>query len=394
MPTSILWVGLIIAWLVVLVPMLVARHPKVNSVTDATLETRVLHRGGSARLRLRRKVRPTPAVSARDAGLADDRSDGDADPLGDGGVDRGFDDGELGAAFDKDMGIEHPVDVSGADGEIDDAHAYVDFDVDEPSRRLDLDSPTIEIAPEAPAATEAVRAAAPQDEDAYIDDDTVGLDEPGAGIAPEVDEEFDAGLDDAGFDDTGLDGAGAVTTEVPEPDLDEDAEQGAASDRPGSVESESVRRRGGFDPDNDARITQARYRSRQRVTFVLAVLAVVALGAALLDVQFAWYGFGATVGLLVVYLAYLRRTVRIESEIRRRRLARLERAQREREREVEVVDGVPAYRRRYGAIIMEIDDEDPAFDHLPRYRAEEFDFLRRADDAAADLRQPLRRAAG
>ncbi|MBS4103023.1 hypothetical protein KFZ73_17475, partial [Tsukamurella paurometabola] len=133
-----------------------------------------------------------------------------------------------------------------------------------------------------------------------------------------------------------------------------------------------------------------RFRFRQRVTLVLGVLAVVALGAGLMNVPFAWYGLGAVVLALVVYLAYLRRTVRIETEIRRRRMARLERARRERAREAEVRDGVPAHLRRGGCIVMEIDDEDPAFDHLPRYRAEEFDFL----DRPADLREPYERKVG
>ena len=100
--------------------------------------------------------------------------------------------------------------------------------------------------------------------------------------------------------------------------------------------------------------------------------------------------YRAVVLALVVYLTYLRRTVRIEAEIRRRRTARLERARREREREAEVLDGVPAHLRRGGCVVMEIDDEDPAFDHLPRYRAEEFDFLRNS----SELREPLERKVG
>ena len=58
-PQTLLWVGLIVAWLVVLVPMLAARHPKVNQVSDATLKTRLLHRGGSA-TRAVREAGPSP----------------------------------------------------------------------------------------------------------------------------------------------------------------------------------------------------------------------------------------------------------------------------------------------------------------------------------------------
>ncbi|MBS4104828.1 hypothetical protein KFZ73_26790, partial [Tsukamurella paurometabola] len=48
------------------------------------------------------------------------------------------------------------------------------------------------------------------------------------------------------------------------------------------LDAEPRRRRGGYDPESDARLTEARFRFRQRVTLVLGVLAVVALGAGLM----------------------------------------------------------------------------------------------------------------
>ncbi len=361
MPTSVLWVGLIVAWLVVLVPMLVARHPKVNSVTDATLSTRLLHRGGSARLRLKRKVRPDATVMV----------DADHDPIDEDLLDEDF-------AARRSDDLDEP--ATGSD-DLEDSRAYIDYDVEEPDGHLGLDSPTIEIAAAArpidAAPVDVERPAEPgpafADDVAAVEDDAAVLeyDEPEVGYQAS---------DDA-------DGAAAEYVEggyADEAALDDTVDP--------YVAAPPLRRRGGFDPENDARITQARYRSRQRFTLVLGALAVVALAAAVFKVPFAWYGFGALVGVLVVYLAFLRRTVRIESEIRRRRLARLERARREREREVEVVDGVPSYMRKYGCIVMEIDDEDPAFDHMPRYRADEFDFLR--PDEEPDLRQPLPRKVG
>lgn len=95
-----------------------------------------------------------------------------------------------------------------------------------------------------------------------------------------------------------------------------------------------------------------------------------------------WYAHGAIDLTLVSYLAYLRRQVRIEQEIRERRLARMRSAARirahQRPIEVEVEEeDPPAYRSlasdmpsppprapHPGAMVLDVDDEDPAFDDL------------------------------
>ncbi|MDF0532389.1 hypothetical protein P0W64_17725 [Tsukamurella sp. 8F] len=406
MPTSVLWVGLIVAWLVVLVPMFVARHPKVNAVSDATLKTRLLHRGGSARLQLKRKVRPMPDDLAPYQ-YRPDRSDTEPDAELD---DAELDDPDLRETGADDIDVvedlDRPNTVVARDGVEQEAHAYVDYDVDEPGR--DLDSPTQEMPTVTDEPSEPARSGLDSGRlnppTLQIDGPTLEM-EPVEVSAPVAESETSEDTDDEpvaehvetdeATDSDELDADDAYEDEAYEDEAYEDETfEDEAHDAP--VEpidgDESPRRRGGFDPENDARISAAKYRFRQRVTFVLGLLAVVGLVASVAKVPFAWYGFGAAVVALVVYLAYLRRTVRIESEIRRRRMARLARARREREREGEVVDGVPAYLRRYGCIVMEADDEDPAFDHLPRYRAEEFDFLRREQEEASELREyPARR---
>ena len=65
------------------------------------------------------------------------------------------------------------------------------------------------------------------------------------------------------------------------------------------------------------------------------------------------------------YLSYLRRQTRIEEKVRRRRTQRMARArlgvENTYDREYEVV---PSRLRRPGAVVLEIDDEDPIFEHL------------------------------
>ncbi|RDB47901.1 hypothetical protein DVB87_10735 [Tsukamurella tyrosinosolvens] len=411
-PQTLLWVGLIVAWLVVLVPMLAARHPKVNQVSDATLKTRLLHRGGSATRAVRRRIRPAATVAEERPAERDDAElDDDVDDVEDGRIVLGKTD-----AVAED-------DIADEDAE---AHAYVDSDVDDlhGSSPMDGDTtpiPTVERAAMAKRTkiVDLDRLDAPVDE-APVDDATAEAAAPEAAPivrrvtapvaepeaepahepAAEADAEIEAELD---LEDDEIVEAAAYDENADE-DVDElddvpadeqlteefDPVERPAAEHDDEFDAEPRRRRGGYDPENDARITEARFRFRQRVTLVLGVLAVVALGAGLMNVPFAWYGLGAVVLALVAYLAYLRRTVRIETEIRRRRMARLERARRERAREAEVRDGVPAHLRRGGCIVMEIDDEDPAFDHLPRYRAEEFDFL----DRPADVREPYERKVG
>ncbi len=69
--------------------------------------------------------------------------------------------------------------------------------------------------------------------------------------------------------------------------------------------------------------------------------------------------------MTVLYLGYLRRQTRIEERVRRRRMHRMARSQlgveNTYDREFEVV---PSRLRRPGAVVLEIDDEDPIFEHL------------------------------
>lgn len=129
------------------------------------------------------------------------------------------------------------------------------------------------------------------------------------------------------------------------------------------------RGRGGFDPHADAVASAARYEFRQRSVLGLLIAAIMTAALAIIVSPMMWLVSGAVVVALVGYLVYLRRQVQLEQEIRRRRLARLKRARQGDERGGG--QDVPDRLRRPGAIVLEADDEDPAFEHLDHYVAED-----------------------
>jgi hypothetical protein len=140
--------------------------------------------------------------------------------------------------------------------------------------------------------------------------------------------------------------------------------------------------RGGFDPEAAEIAARAKYAFRQRVVLALILLALVTAGGAGFLSVMLWWGHGAVDIALVSYLAYLRRQVRIEDDIRQRRLARLRSARRrpiprrEVRDEYEVAEesrrelvGIerrpsPASRMRGRAVVVDLDDEDPEFHEL------------------------------
>ncbi|WP_410596716.1 gephyrin-like molybdotransferase receptor GlpR [Amycolatopsis sp. lyj-23] len=162
----------------------------------------------------------------------------------------------------------------------------------------------------------------------------------------------------------------------------------AERDRPGYRPG-----RGGFDPEAAEIAARAKYSFRQRIVVILLVLAVLSGLVAGFVVPLAWWGHGVIDVVLVGYLVYLRRQVRIEEEIRQRRLARFNSSRGPRRssspsssasasgsasvddaEDVEVVEPVrrevverrpsPTSRVRRSAVVVDLDDEDPAFEEL------------------------------
>jgi len=194
--------------------------------------------------------------------------------------------------------------------------------------------------------------------------------------ARSVGEEYDA-MPDAEYDDIH--------------DIDDDY-----FDEEEYVERPFRRGRGGYDPETAALVAQAKYAFRRRVVAFLLVAAVASGIVAGVFLAKLWYAHAALDLLLVGYLTYLRRQVRIEEEIRARRLARLQQVRRRRATgpqqqetpavaeipqqaaeepettQVEVVEDRPAlpplprfeHHVRPGTIPVDSDDEDPVFVEL------------------------------
>lgn len=125
--------------------------------------------------------------------------------------------------------------------------------------------------------------------------------------------------------------------------------------------------RGGFDPGRAQQARAGRIQ-RRKWTFIglLAVTAVCLLAAVIVG---GWLWVLPTVAIAVTawFMVALRRVVKQEHALHQRRLRQLRRARLG-------VDTArrpgPAVRerRRAGSIILDLDDENPDFDHLPRCR--------------------------
>ncbi|WP_298175832.1 gephyrin-like molybdotransferase receptor GlpR [Saccharomonospora sp.] len=140
--------------------------------------------------------------------------------------------------------------------------------------------------------------------------------------------------------------------------------------------------RGGFDPEAAAMAAKAKYAFRQRAVLVLLLAVVTTAIAAGFVLPVLWWVHGVADVLLAGYLVYLRRQVRIEEEIRQRRLARLRAASRRAPRrpdplaDIEVLKNepgdvvgaerkpMPTTRVRRQAVVVDLEDEDPAFHEL------------------------------
>lgn len=197
--------------------------------------------------------------------------------------------------------------------------------------------------------------------------------------------EREATMPDTGEADTALDGPEYDSD--PDYEYDDDYEEYAPSEprpfRPG---------RGGYDAEAAAMTARARYTFRQRVVVLMLLAALVTGLLAVTASPLLWWMHAAVDIGLVCYLGYLRRQVRIEEEIRDRRAARLAVQQRpvhhpaarpehdahgpadedlvedeiiEPEPEPVLPPRRPLTRHVHpGTVVVDMDDEDPAFAEL------------------------------
>jgi hypothetical protein len=327
-PQSLLWISLVVLWLFVLVPMLISKRDAVRRTSDVALATRVLNTGRGARLLRRGK----PA--------AGHNSDPDWQPSGD--------DDDVDDEMHEESKEGALVRAAVVEPEIDSEPDYLDVDVvDEDSGALPVGEPANAIVEEPEQADELPLEFGEEPEAV----EPAGEYDPASGG---TDDEYEYVEDSSGL-------------EAPsETDLQIADSISAARRRRSEARAASI----------DAR----KYKFRKRMLTVLTLATIVAAAAAIALTPIAWYACGSLGAITILYLAYLRRQTRIEERLRRRRAQRIARSrlgvENTDDREFDVV---PSRLRRPGSVVLEIDDEDPIFEHLDYAPfAREFDLPRAA----------------
>jgi hypothetical protein len=149
-----------------------------------------------------------------------------------------------------------------------------------------------------------------------------------------------------------------------------EAEAEFDDDRVAPRGSRSSSRQRRLSTDTAAAVSARKYRFRKRALMVMAALMMLSAVLSFTVSPALWWSCGAVAAVTVLYLAYLRRQTRIEAQVRRRRQQRTVRerpvadeASAPRSPEVDFTE-FPTRVQRLGAVVLDIDDEDPVFEHL------------------------------
>jgi hypothetical protein len=307
-PSSLIFVGLVVVWLLILVPAVARHQQEVARPSVAALSGRVLERP-----RPRRRIQEVDEVDqAEDYRLATTRPDADRAGSGDAPevpVTRGASvrarvpDGRYGRDADRGGDGDREVrgEQDGTDGWDERGRS------DEQGLRADAVSRDGEV-PWSDQGSH--RDAADRGDDLHRDDRWDGR--------PEDDHDL-------------WHGEGSVDEDGPVDRDDRDLRDERDAWRRDGVDEHRWKRpppryrpgRGGFDPEAAALAARARYAFRQRVVLGMLVTAVVTAVVAAVAVPVVWWAHAAVDLALVGYLGYLRRQVRMEEAIRARRAARM-----------------------------------------------------------------------
>jgi hypothetical protein len=309
-PQSLLWISLVVLWLFVLVPMLVSKRDAVRRTSDIALATRVLNSGAPARL----LKRGGPA--------AGHRSNPDWQPEEDENEDL------------DDLNSDDTEAMPQAGGQVVAAAAAVSVEQAEPEQ-LDAEAvDTDSAADEQPQPVAEVEAAEGEASDVELEVED-----------PEAETVDDESADQYEYVDD--------TSGIP------------VAEEPPATVTNAFSRRHRYDENTAAAVSARKYAFRKRVLMIMALTLVGSATAAFLLTPAAWWFCGSAAAVTVLYLGYLRRQTRIEERVQRRRMQRVARSrlgvENTYDREFDVV---PSRLRRPGAVVLEIDDEDPIFEHL------------------------------
>jgi hypothetical protein len=336
-PQSLLWISLVVLWLFVLVPMLISKRDAVRRTSDVALATRVLNTGRSAS-RLRRGG---PAAGHRWGYLPPEGQGDDPDwqPS-----DEDHDD--VGEVADE-PAERAVVRAAAVDIESDDESDYLDVDV------VEEDAGAL---PVGESASEAVEE--PEVPDDQADELSLDFDEPAAEYEPEADEPNE--IDEAEAESV----SDAVDNEY-EYVADSSGLEAPSDTDLQLAESLSAARRRRNESKTAVAVSARKYKFRKRMLTFMALMVVAATAVAVTVAPVGWWACGSIGAITMIYLAYLRRQTRIEERLRRRRAQRIARArlgvENTDDREFDVL---PSRLRRPGSVVLEIDDEDPIFEHL------------------------------
>lgn len=324
-PQSLLWISLVVLWLFVLVPMLTSKRDAVRRTSDVALATRVLNSAAGARLLRRTK----PA--------AGHRSDPDWQPEEDEHAD-----------LDDDL---HDDEVSdAARSTVMTVAVAAKVEISEPDNAevkiIDATCEALPVAGGAAAAdgTDAVaQAASVVEEETMTGDDEAeragNEAEAEVGTDPQGDDEYEYVDDTSGLEP---EADAATTTSIP-----------------------VIPRRQRYESRTAAAVSARKYKFRKRTVTTMVLSLASSAAIAFFLAPTVWWVCGGVAAVTIVYLAYLRRQTRIEQRVRHRRMQRMARSRLGVENTHDgELDVTPARLRRPGAVVLEIDDEDPIFEHL------------------------------
>lgn len=365
-PQSLLWISLVVLWLFVLVPMLINKRDTVRRTSDVALATRVLNSGVKSRL----IKRSGPAAGHRHdpdwqhddefAGeFVEDYPDHTDEELAEQReaimeYDDAVRDARMGAR------VRSVVIVAAVSEQTLSEPDYLDVDiVDENSGALPVGGAGVQASLFDPPLQE--EKSRPVTADAEVP-------RPQPRPAPQPEPEPIAEQDAERIRDRRATARAADDYEYEY--VDDTSGLEAEHEAPIPMASRSANRRRRLETTSAAAVDARKYRFRKRL--LIAMVALMALTAVLSFTvsPTLWWSCGAVAGVLVLYLGYLRRQTRIEEQVRRRRQQRMARSRSVVEEAVpprmpEVdFDDFPTRLQRPGAVVLEIDDEDPVFEHL------------------------------
>ncbi|MBV9350114.1 MAG: hypothetical protein JOZ23_01045 [Mycobacterium sp.] len=330
-PQSLLWISLVVLWLFVLVPMLTSKRDAVRRTSDVALATRVLNSAAGSRLLRRTKPaaghRSDPDWQPEEDQYDDPEDDLDDDDVGDAAQTR---------SAVMTVAVAAKVEITESD--------QVEVQV--------VDGVPVPVVGGAEVADAAV---------AVVEAESVAEDKTNAGD-PEA--EFNEG--EAG---PWTDYGSAADTDKYEADEYEYVEDTSGLELEGDCATTTaipvIPRRQRYDSRTAAVVGARKYRFRKRAVVTMVLSLAVSAAVAFLLTPVMWWICGGMAAVTLFYLGYLRRQTRIEQRVRRRRAERMARSrlgvENAHDREFEVT---PARLRRPGAVVLEIDDEDPVFENL------------------------------